>query len=78
MCFATQGTQHVFYQDTGGIIQELWWDGDGWHFSDISTAARAPRSQTPPAAYMFDQQGTQHVIYEGYDDGHMYELWWAP
>ena len=29
-----------------------------------------------PAAYMFDAQGTQHVVYRG-SDNHIHELWWG-
>jgi hypothetical protein len=75
--FAAQPTQHVFFQDTGGRIHELWWDSGGWHYHDISAAISAPTSQTPPAGYVFIAQGTQHVIYEGYKDGHIYELYWT-
>jgi hypothetical protein len=75
--FAAQSTQHVFYQDTGGLIHELWWDITGWHYNDISAATGAPKSQTPPGGYVFTAQGTQHVIYEGYNDGHIYELYWV-
>jgi hypothetical protein len=76
--FAAQPTQHVFYQDTNGLIHELWWDIKGWHHNDISAEAPHPGSQTSPAGYVFIAQGTQHVIYEGYNDGHMYELYWVP
>jgi hypothetical protein len=86
--FAAQGTQHVLYQATGevgqgsdGHIHELWWDSGGWHHNDLTVAAGAPLA-SQPTGYMFDAQGTQHVVFQGLGadpyttDGHVHELWW--
>src|SRR6266404_5361239 len=47
----------------------------GWNHNDLSAATGAPQPITPPCAYMFTAQGTQHVDYVGFD-GHIHELWW--
>ena len=47
----------------------------GWHYGDLSAAANGPGAITPLTAYVFDQEGTQHVDYGG-GDGHIHELWW--
>jgi hypothetical protein len=80
--FDLQGTQHVVY--TAFIagnppqlpIQELWWDSAGWHSNDLSPATGAPNASGRPAGYVFDAQGTQHVLYFGASDAHVHELWW--
>src|SRR5262249_60569071 len=61
----------------------LWWDSNGWHYNYVTAAAGgAPLAADRPAAYVFDAQGTQHVVYyaaEGQGiDGHLIELWWDP
>jgi hypothetical protein len=83
--FDAQGTQHVIYRAAHGqqrdrYIVELWWDSNGWHYNDLNTAAGgAPlaigRTVGQPTGYVFDAQGTQHVVYLGLD-GHIVELWW--
>ena len=74
--FKAQGTQHVNYRGTDNHIHELWWNNAGWHHNDLSNAAGgAPTAAGDPAAYMFDAQGTQHVVYRG-TDNHIHELWW--
>ena len=74
--FKAQGTQHVNYRGADNHIHELWWDGNGWHHNDLSNAAGgAPTAAGDPAGYMFDAQGTQHVVYRG-TDNHIHELWW--
>ena len=35
----------------------------------------APAAAGNPAGYMFDAQGTQHVVYRG-SGSHVHELWW--
>jgi hypothetical protein len=78
--FGAQGTQHVVYRAQNAHVHELWWDGK-WHFNDLTVAASAPLAGHDgadggePAAYMFDAQGTQHVVYVGADK-HIHELWW--
>jgi hypothetical protein len=76
--FDAQGTQHVVYQGSDSHIHELWWEPqNGWHHNDLSAAANAPAAAGPPDGYMFDAQGTQHVVYQG-SDSHIHELWWEP
>jgi hypothetical protein len=74
--FNVQGTQHIDYVDGNGHICELWWDNLGWHFNDLTNASAAPTARrTTPTGYVFDAQGTQHVIYVA-NNGHICELWW--
>jgi catechol 2,3-dioxygenase-like lactoylglutathione lyase family enzyme len=81
--FNAQGTQHVVYMtgNPAGHIIELWWDGNGWHHNDLTVAAGgAPLTLDVPHGYVFDSQGTQHVVYLAESgqglDGHIIELWW--
>jgi len=74
--FASQGTEHVIYKGVAGHIHELWRDHDRWHANDLSAATGAPNAAGGTiAAYVFESQGTEHVIYTGIDR-HLYELWW--
>jgi hypothetical protein len=77
--FEDQGTQHVIYNGQDPDIHELWWDNNGWHHNDLTAAAGAPLSgvNQSMSAYAFEDQGTQHVIYNGQDPD-IHELWWAP
>lgn len=80
--FDLQGTQHVVYagfiagQSPTLPLQELWWDSTGWHRNDLSATSGAPYARSRPAAYVFDAQGTQHVVYFGTNDAHVHEMWW--
>ena len=70
--FNAQGTQHVFYQGADNHIHELWWDSNGWHHHDLTAAAGAPLSMFRGnlfLSYVFEAQGTQHVIYQGLGAG---------
>jgi hypothetical protein len=87
--FDALGEQHVIYRDTEVIpaqlstpahVHELWWNSDGWHHKDLNIAAGSPAGAASdvlgnPAAYAFEAQRTQHVVYRGLDD-HVHELWW--
>jgi uncharacterized protein YjhX (UPF0386 family) len=74
--FEAQATQHVVYTGTGRHVYELWWErNSGWNVSDLTAATGAPAAAGNPHGYVFDAQGTQHVVYRG-DDGHIVELWW--
>jgi hypothetical protein len=42
-----------------------------------SAAAGALAAGVPPATYVFDAQGAQHVVYASPADSHLYELWWG-
>jgi hypothetical protein len=46
-----------------------------WNTDDLMAQTGAVFTAGDPNAYMFDAQGTQHVVYRG-DDGHVHELWW--
>jgi len=48
----------------------------GWHRNDLTAATGAAGAAGNPAGYMFDAQGTQHVVYRS-GDGHIRELWWS-
>ena len=75
--FETQHTQHVMYISApDNHIRELWFDGTGWHISDLTatTGAVAAAAGGSLAAYPFEKQRTQHVIYAG-SDGRLHELW---
>ena len=53
----------------------------GWHYNDLTANTGAPPASGPPMGYIFDAQGTQHVIYQGLivdqgSDGRIHELWW--
>jgi hypothetical protein len=75
--FAAQGTQHVNFGAGSGYVVELWWDNSGWHYNPIAAALNAPMvgNNSSQTGYMFNTQGTQHVIYGGVDN-HIHELWW--
>ena len=77
--FDAQGTQtqHVMYRSGNGHIHELWWDAtNGWGSGDLTTVTGAPTAAGDPAGYVFDAEGSQHVIYRA-GNGHLYELWWT-
>ena len=46
-----------------------------WNINDLTAATSAVATAGDPAGYMFNAQGTQHVVYRG-TDGHIHELWW--
>jgi hypothetical protein len=83
--FANEGTQHVVYQGRSGDgsgdghVHELWWQ-NVWHHSDLTASTGAPLVSGEPSGYAFENQNTQHVVYQGFvagqgDDGHIHELW---
>jgi hypothetical protein len=75
--FDAQGTQHVMYRSGNGHVHELWWDAtNGWGSGDLTAVTGAPTAAGDPAAYVFDPEGSQHVIYRA-GNGHLYELWWT-
>lgn len=45
-----------------------------WHAKDITAEADAPVAGTPPTAYPFEGEGTQHVIF-GDGQGRLHELY---
>ena len=54
----------------------------GWNLNDLTTrASGATLAIFSPSGYMFANEGTQHVVYQGRlgdgsGDGHIHELWW--
>ena len=77
--FDAQQTQHVIYRGegrNGGDLHELWWNRvDGWTHEPLSDQTGAPPAASEPFGYVFNSQGTQHVLYTGTDQ-QVYELWW--
>jgi hypothetical protein len=74
--FEATGTQHVVYRGIDDHIHELWWDAaNGWGGGDLCAETGAPPAVGDPFGYMFDAQGTQHVVYRD-AAGHVIELWW--
>lgn len=76
--FEDQQTAHVLYRTDQGHIVELWEDGSGWHWGDLTAVTGAPVSSDAETVtgYVFRGQGTQHIDYVG-GDGHLHELWWS-
>ena len=69
-------TQHVVYRGTDNHIHELWWGAaNGWRGGDLCAETGAPAAAGDPFGYVFDAQGTQHVVYRA-ATGHIIELWW--
>jgi hypothetical protein len=75
--FEAQGTQHVMYRSGNGHVHEMWWDAtNGWGSGDLTAVTGAPTAAGDPAGYVFDAEGSQHVIYRA-GNGRLYELWWT-
>lgn len=73
-------SQHIFFvSPTDSHVQELWWDLDGWHSGDVSVAGDAAAANPDSLiAYAAESTNTQHVVFVGRDDAHVYELSWDP
>lgn len=68
--------QHVFFEGRDLHIHELIWDQDyGWSHQDLTQMTEAGLAAARPSAYVFYDQGTEHVVYLGIDR-HVHELWW--
>jgi hypothetical protein len=53
------------------------WSQNIWQTGDITaTTGAPPAAEGSLAAYVFEMQGTQHVIYASALDHHVRELWW--
>jgi hypothetical protein len=53
------------------------WSQNVWQTGDITaTTGAPPAADGALAAYVFETQGTQHVIYSSAPDNHVLELWW--
>jgi hypothetical protein len=79
-----QGIQHVVYRGIDNHIYDMgWYPTVGWYTNDLTGDSGAPPAAAAdpqtgfggdPVAYVFEAQGTQHVMYRGADN-HIYELW---
>jgi hypothetical protein len=71
-------TANFDYLGTDGHIRELWWaPPNAWNHNDLTVAASgAPKSISAPTAYVFVEQGTQHVVYTS-DSHQIIELAWT-
>ncbi len=75
--FDHQGTQHVDYIGADKHVHEFWWNHDGWHHHDLTSATGAPLAAAiSPAGYIGVAGKTQHVVYVG-TDGQIHMLRWA-
>jgi hypothetical protein len=74
--FEAQRTQHVVYRSSDNHIYELWWDAaQGWGHGDLTAATQSVPAAGDPFGYLFDDEGTQHVVYRD-AVGDIHELWW--
>jgi hypothetical protein len=73
--FDAEGTQHIFYEACGHII-ELWWRGaEKPHQRDLTDLSGAPLGGGGLSSHVFNAEGTQHVFYVA-ENRHIIELWW--
>ncbi len=78
---APQGHYMLFIVNQEGVPSVASWiylappDFHFWSLSAVSQAAGGPTAAGDPFGYMFDAQGTQHILYRS-NDGHIRELWW--
>jgi hypothetical protein len=77
-CGAARQSQEVFYIGADRHVHELWrWSQsfDGWHETDLSTAAGAPlASSASPLASFGDPYAAADVVFYLGADGHIHEL----
>ncbi len=77
--FNAEYTQHVVYASNDGHIHELCRGTNGWYHNDLTPGTDL--LGLPIAGYVFDAQGTQHIISltsrsgKNWDEDHIYELW---
>ncbi len=77
--FNAEYTQHVVYAGNDSHIHELGWSTNGWYHNDLTPGTDL--LGLPIAGYVFDADGTQHIISlscrsgENWDQDHIYELW---
>ena len=63
-----KNTLHVFYRATDYHIYELYYDGS-WHWVDVTSKAGAPLiGSSALAAYVWEWQGTKHVVFQSNGD----------
>lgn len=83
-CFAFEpganhpaATQHVFFVGHDNFIHELWWNGDGWHFTTLTSAAAGSAPAVGDAVGFVEDDGSQNVYY--WSNAHqIMELRWTP
>jgi Fungal fucose-specific lectin len=69
-----QQSLHVIYVDSQGHVRELYRVGAGpWYTNDLSaltgyTGFNAPKNGSPVAGYVWENQGTEHVVYIAQDN----------
>ncbi len=77
-----QQSVHLVYIDSQSHVIELYRVGSGqWYSNDLTartgfTGIYAPRAGSPLAAYAFENQGTEHVMYIA-QDGTIRELYYS-
>jgi hypothetical protein len=73
---SARGSQHLVFGGVDAHIYDLVGTRTGWSATDLTVAAHAaPRAPDGTiAAYAFDGEGTEHVIYAGVDL-RLHELW---
>jgi hypothetical protein len=69
-------TQHIVYRSADGQIHELWLrKGQSWQYGGALTkTTNAPEADGDPCGYVWEFDGTQHIIYRG-KDKQIHELW---
>lgn len=74
--FVGQGSLHAVFRGNDNHLHELYrFATGGWKHTDLTVAAGAPKAAGGPAGYVFEAQGTEHVVYRG-TDNHIHELYW--
>jgi len=68
-------TQHVVYKGIDQHIYELMnpMGSSKWHLADLTAVTGAPLAATGPVGYVWEADGTQHIVYVG-AYRHIYEL----
>ncbi len=58
-------TQHVIFRGEEGNIHDLsnQLGSDDWRHSDLTSITRAPKAQSDPGSYIWDSDGSQHIVY---------------
>jgi len=71
----SNNTQHIVYRDAVGDIHEFWYRVDlGWIHKNLSQEAGGIPAIDDPSGYVWEADGSQHVIYRG-TDNKIHELW---
>ena len=73
---ADRSTQLVFYQDTSGHLEQIWYAGGGWHGPVDWTGRYSWPALTSAPAVAVTPDGSQQVVY-WQSSGELWEAWWA-